>query len=462
MLFNSFEFVVFMLVLLALLPFFPRGNPRNGLLLVASYVFYGSWNWGFLILIWITTLLDYFCGAAMTTTDVPWKRRAYLWTSLVGNLGFLFYFKYGNFFLDNVAFVSGVDASPFYLDVVIPLGISFYTFHTMTYTIDLYRGQVERCRSLLDFALYVAFFPQLLAGPILRSGHFLPQLKRTEPVRDEEIVTGTELFALGLFKKVVIADNLAVVADKVFAAPDQFSGAAILIATIAFWIQIYCDFSGYSTMARGLGMWLGFDIPKNFDYPMLRTNPVEYRRAWHMTMGQWFTDYVYKPLGGSRVGDAKLLRNIMITWTLTGLWHGADWHFVLWGFYNGVTLAIYSLVLRHKSWSVPDFPGKYLCAWLIQVALLLPSTALFRVPDVASFLDVLGRVFTWAPGRGVAVEWAFAIAALTAAHWLFFWKYEEGVLARVRWPLRIGLIGTAAAAIACLAATGRPFIYFQF
>jgi D-alanyl-lipoteichoic acid acyltransferase DltB (MBOAT superfamily) len=332
----------------------------------------------------------------------------------------------------------------------------------MTYTIDLYRGQVERCRSLLDFALYVAFFPQLLAGPILRSGHFLPQLKRTEPVRDEEIITGTELFALGLFKKVVVADNLAVIADKVFAAPDQFSGAAILIATIAFWIQIYCDFSGYSTMARGLGMWLGFDIPKNFDYPMLRTNPVEYRRAWHMTMGQWFTDYVYKPLGGSRVGDAKLLRNIMITWTLTGLWHGADWHFVLWGFYNGVTLAVYSLVLRHKSWSVPDFPGKYLCAWLIQVALLLPSTALFRVPDVTSFLDVLGRVFTWAPGRGVAVEWAFAIAALTAAHWLFFWKYEEGVLARVRWPLRIGLIGTAAAAIACLAATGRPFIYFQF
>jgi D-alanyl-lipoteichoic acid acyltransferase DltB (MBOAT superfamily) len=462
MLFNSFEFAVFMAVLLALVPFFPRGRPRNALLLVASYVFYGTWNWGFLLLIWFTTLLDYYCGGAMVTADAQWKKRAFLWTSLSGNLGFLFYFKYGNFFLDNVAFVSGIDPSPFYLHVVIPLGISFYTFHTMTYTIDLYRGQVARCDSLLDFSLYVAFFPQLLAGPILRSGHFLPQLKRTEPVRDEEIVTGVELFGLGLFKKVVVADNLAIVADRVFADPTHFSGAALVVATAAFWIQIYCDFSGYSTMARGIAMWLGFDIPKNFDYPMLRTNPVEYRRSWHMTMGQWFTDYVYKPLGGSRVGDLTLIRNIMITWTLTGLWHGASWHFVLWGFYNGVTLAIYTLVMRYKTWSLPEFQGKKACGWLCQVGLLLPSTALFRVGDMRAFADLLGRVFTWAPGRAVAPEWALAIAALTAVHWLFYLKYQEGVLARVRWPARIGLVGSTAVAVACLAATGRPFIYFQF
>jgi D-alanyl-lipoteichoic acid acyltransferase DltB (MBOAT superfamily) len=460
--FNSFEFAVFMVVLLALVPLFPRGRPRHWLLLAASYVFYGSWNWWFLGLLWISTLLDWHCGFGIARADQLWKKRAWLWASLVGNLGILFYFKYGNFFFENVAFVSGIDPEPFYLDVVIPLGISFYTFQTMTYTIDVYRGTQKPCASLLDFALYVTFFPQLVAGPILRAGDFLPQLERTSPVRDDEIVTGTELFCLGLFKKVVVADNMALLADRVFADPDGYSGAAVLLATTAFWIQIYCDFSGYSTMARGLGMWFGYDLPKNFDYPMLRTNPVEYRRAWHMTMGQWFTDYVYKPLGGSRVGDWSLVRNIMITWTLTGLWHGASWHFVIWGAYNGVTLTVYSLVMRHKSWSIPDFPGKMFVAWLIQVALLLPSAALFRVADMGSFLSVLERIFTWAPGRSVAPEWAVAIAALAALHWLFFFKYEEGVLTRLRWPLRIGVVGIAAAAIACLAATGRPFIYFQF
>jgi alginate O-acetyltransferase complex protein AlgI len=460
--FNSFEFAVFMVALLALVPLFPRGRPRHALLLAASYVFYGSWNWWFLGLLWISTVLDWQCGLGIGRADALWKKRAWVWASIVGNLGILVYFKYGNFFLDNVAFVSGIDPEPFYLSVVIPLGISFYTFQTMTYTIDVYRGEIQPNRSLLEFALYVTFFPQLVAGPIVRAREFFPQLKRTDRVTDEEIITGVELFALGLFKKVVIADNLAIVADRVFADPTQYSGTAILVATAAFWIQIYCDFSGYSTMARGIALWFGYSLPQNFDYPQLRTNPIEYRRAWHMTMGQWFTDYVYKPLGGSRVGDFTLIRNIMITWTLTGLWHGASWHFVLWGFYNGVTLAVYVLVMKYKTWSLPAFPGKRFCGWICQVALLLPSAALFRVGDMQSFAALMGRIVTWAPGRTVAPEWALAIAALTAVHWLFFFKYREGVLTRMSWPARVSLVGSTAVAIACLAATGRPFIYFQF
>ncbi|HTO08885.1 MAG TPA: MBOAT family O-acyltransferase [Myxococcota bacterium] len=460
--FNSFEFALFFAVLVGLLPFFPRGKPRTGLLLVASYIFYGSWNWGFLLLLWLTTLLDFGFGLAISATEVQWKRRAYLWTSIFANLGFLFYFKYGNFFLDNVAFVSGIDPEPYYLKIVIPLGISFYTFHTMTYTIDVYRRRVETCRSLLDFALYVAFFPQLLAGPILRAGHFIPQLARTEPVRDDELLSGLELFCLGLFKKVVVADNMATLADRVFSDPTHFGAAAILLGTIAFWIQIYCDFSGYSTMARGLGRWLGFEIPQNFDYPLLQTNPQTYRHAWHMTLGQWFTDYVYKPLGGSRAGDLRMLRNIMITWTLTGLWHGASWHFVLWGLYNGVTLCVYSLWKKHAPWHLPEYPGKKLVSWLAQVALLLPSVALFRTGDMHGFGQLALRVLSWESGRSVALEWPLAIALLAGVHVLCYFHYKEDLLQRLRWPARIGLVSSAAALTALLAATGRPFIYFQF
>ncbi|HTO52633.1 MAG TPA: MBOAT family O-acyltransferase [Myxococcota bacterium] len=460
--FNSFEFAVFFAVLVALLPFFPRGKPRTALLLVASYVFYGSWNWGFLLLLWFTTLLDYGFGLAISATEVPWQRRLCLWISIFANLGFLFYFKYGNFFLDNVAFISGIDPEPYYLRIVIPLGISFYTFHTMTYTIDVYRRRVETCRSLLDFALYVAFFPQLLAGPILRAGHFIPQLKRTEPVRDDELLSGLELFCVGLFQKVVVADNMATLADKVFADPSQWSAAAIVLGTLAFWVQIYCDFAGYSTMARGLGRWLGFEIPRNFNYPILQTSPREYRAAWHMTLGQWFSDYVYKPLGGSRAGDLRLLRNIFITWTLTGLWHGASWHFVIWGVYNAVLLCGYVMWTRHVPWRLPDFRGKKILHWLGQTASMLPSIALFRVGDVAAFKSLMLRVFSWEAGKDAPLQWPLAIALLGIVHVVCYFHYKEDLLQKLRWPARIGLVSSAAALIALLAATSRPFIYFQF
>ena len=246
-----------MLIVLALVPLF-KGRARHGLLLGASYIFYGSWSPPFLLLLWFSTLLDFLVGGAIGRTEAPAKRRALLGVSLFGNLGLLVYFKYGNFFLENLFFVSGVDPSPYYLNVVIPLGISFYTFQTMSYTIDVFRRKTAACRSLLDFALYVTFFPQLIAGPILRAGEFLPQLRRETPVSEAEILRGVELFMLGLFKKVVIADNMGVVVDRVYANPAAFDAPSILIAATAFWIQIYCDFSGYSTMARGLASLLGF------------------------------------------------------------------------------------------------------------------------------------------------------------------------------------------------------------
>jgi len=459
--FNSYEFLVFFAALLALLPFF-RGRKRHGLLLAASYVFYGAWNVPFIGLLLFTTALDFYCGARLARAATPATKRAWLIGSLFGNLGPLFYFKYGNFFLENVAFVSGLDPEPFYLNVVIPLGISFYTFESLSYTLDMYRNKYEPCTSFLDFALFVTFFPHLVAGPILRTPEFLPQLKRTAPVTQPEVLRGVELFLLGLFKKVVVADNLAVLADRVFESPGAYSGAAVVAGTWAFWAQIYCDFSGYSTMAQGLASMLGFWLPRNFDYPQLRHNPLQYRRTWHITLGNWITDYVYRPLGGSRVGDARFAFNLVFTWMLLGLWHGAAWNFVLWGLYNGVILAVYSVVMRRKRWSLPAFPGKLFCGWLLIVASNLLSSIFFRAQSAADAGTLLGRIFSWAPGDEVGLEWWGVLALLLGVHALSFWYYKEDLFQRLGWPGRIALTTATVLAIACLGAGGRPFIYFQF
>jgi D-alanyl-lipoteichoic acid acyltransferase DltB (MBOAT superfamily) len=459
--FNSYEFAVFFAVLLALLPFF-RGRRRHGLLLAASYVFYGAWNVPFVALLVFTTTLDYVCGGRIAAAATTARKRAWLAFSLLGNLGPLFYFKYGNFFLENVAFVAGVDPEPFYLNVVIPLGISFYTFQSLSYTLDMYRKAYAPCRSFLDFALFVTFFPQLVAGPILRAGEFLPQLSRAAPVTEPEVLRGVELFLLGLFKKVVVADNLALLADAVFASPGDYGGAAVLAGTWAFWAQIYCDFSGYSTMAQGLASMLGFWLPRNFDYPQLRHNPMQYRQTWHITLGNWISDYVYRPLGGSRVGDLRFAFNLVFTWMLLGLWHGAAWNFVLWGSYNGVILAIYAVVMRRKRWALPAFPGKKFCGWLLIVASNLLSSIFFRASSAADAGELIRRIVTWAPGSEVAPEWWAVLALLLGVHALSFWYYREDLLLRLRWPGRIALITGAVVAIALLGAGGRPFIYFQF
>lgn len=459
--FNSYEFLLFFAAVLALASWC-RGRTRHVLLLFASYAFYASWNAPFLVLLLFSTVLDFHSGRGVARATSPWRRRAWLAATLVGNLGPLAYFKYGNFFFENVAFVSGIDPAPFYLDLVIPLGISFYTFQSMSYTLDCWRGETQVCERFLDFALYVTFFPHLIAGPILRASEFLPQLRRREAVREDEMLRGIELFLLGLFKKVVIADNLALLVDRVFGHPGGYDGAAVLVSTWAFWAQIYCDFSGYSTMAQGLASMLGFTLPRNFDYPQLRHNPILYRRSWHITMGNWFTDYVYRPLGGSRVGDARFAFNIFVTWLLLGLWHGAAWNFVLWGAYNGVILAVYSVVMRRKRWSLPAFPGKLFLGWLINVGLLLLSSVFFRARSAADAGLMLKKILLWEPGRSVEAAWWGVMALLLAVHALSFWHYREDLLQRLRWPGRVLLVTATVVAVACFGAAGRPFIYFQF
>jgi alginate O-acetyltransferase complex protein AlgI len=332
----------------------------------------------------------------------------------------------------------------------------------MSYTFDCWRGETPACESFLDFALYVTFFPHLIAGPILRASEFLPQLARRDAVREDEMLRGIELFLLGLFKKVVVADNLALVVDRVFADPSGYAGGAVLLATWAFWAQVYCDFSGYSTMAQGLAALLGFSLPRNFDYPQLRHNPILYRRTWHITMGNWFTDYVYRPLGGSRVGDLRFAFNVFLTWSLIGLWHGASWNFVLWGAYNGVILAVYSVVMRSKRWALPAFPGKLFLGWLVNVALLLLSSVFFRAQSAADAGVMLRKILLWEPGRSIEPLWWGVMLLLVLVHALSFWHYREDLLQRLRWPGRVALVTATVLAVACLGATGRPFIYFQF
>jgi alginate O-acetyltransferase complex protein AlgI len=253
-----------------------------------------------------------------------------------------------------------------------------------------------------------------------------------------------------------------VVVDRVFETPTRYNAPTIVFAAAMFLTQVYCDFNGYSTMARGLGWMFGFRLPRNFDYPLLRWNPLLYRKSWHITMGNWFQDYVYRPLGGSTVSDARFAFNLFITWLLLGLWHGASWHFVAWGVSNGIQLAVYLVVLRRKTWALPDFTGKRFCGWLINFSFWIPGAIFFRAQSLREAGTLLKRMFTGAGGFGVAWQWYALTALLGGIHLLSFLYYRENLLERSGWPARVALVSGTALLIATFGATGRTFIYFQF
>lgn len=362
MVFNSAVFIYFALVVLFvyfLLGRFPDGTRyQNRFLLIASYVFYGYWDWLFLGLIFISTITDYFVSIGIEhfdREDSQKKRGFLLWTSVAVNLGLLGAFKYYDFFIESfVVLVRSVvpDAFPdagesLLLRVVLPVGISFYTFQTMSYTIDVYRRVIRAERSFLDFALFVCFFPQLVAGPIERAGDLLPMLKNKRPVKLEDIEKGVWLLLLGFYLKVYVADNLAPLVDMVF-LPGKYlyesnpglvvgqGGAQVATASMAFILQIYGDFAGYSFIAMGIARILGVRLSQNFDAPQYSKTPDELWNRWHTTLGRWVRDYIYIPLGGSRNGRLRSHWNLFVTFVLMGFWHGANWTFVLWGAFNGL------------------------------------------------------------------------------------------------------------------------------
>lgn len=477
MIFQSIEYLIFLVCVLALYFWLPRRG-QNALLVAASCVFYGWVHPWYLILIGITTIFDWVCARGMEDSRTAARRKAFFITSITVNFAILGVFKYLGFFVSSTASALssiGVMASPWVLHIALPAGISFFTFQSVSYAVDVYRGRTRACRSLLDYATFVTFFPQLVAGPIERAHHMLPQYAQPREVRLEGIRTGFVLLLWGLLQKVAIADSAALIADKVFALGDA-SFPVLWGGVLAFGVQIYADFSGYTDMARGSARLLGIDLCRNFDHPYLAQSPGEFWRRWHISLSSWFRDYVYIPLGGSRRGEWRTARNLIITFFLSGLWHGAAWNYVVWGGYHGVLVALWpSLAAR-----VALLNGKGGAAGValrvgITFVLMHFGWLMFREHSLA----MLARHLTLNPLAASAAEWRTG-AALAAEALLY------GVPLLVVLPLLQRLGGLiqmgdqrlqswrwtllqAGAATACLCgivslrcAVGSDFIYFQF
>ena len=471
--FNSLAFLRFFAMVFAIYWIVPWHKVRVIWLLGASYYFYASWSKELALVVAATSLMDYVLGRAMDATARPRLRKAFLLMSLGVNLGLLCYFKYVNFFLDALrsAIVAG-GGSPSIgaLEVIIPFGISFYTFEAISYTIDVYRGRMKAEKSLPNFMLFILFFPHLVAGPIVRAWDFLPQAARPKTWSWFRASLGIQLFGLGLFKKLAIADRLAIYSDAAFASPETLNGRALWVGLIAFAIRIYCDFSGYSDMALGTAHLFGFKLTKNFNLPYLSTNISEFWRRWHISLSTWLRDYLFIPLGGSRGSNFATSRNLMITMTLGGLWHGANWSYVLWGVLHG------SLLVLHRSFRAFADRRPTLRALLETRAGVVASTALtffcvllawaFFQPSLSAAVTMLGRMFTFADGRGfpfVRETWLATLGLLIAGHLLVERRWWQAAWRRVPEPLA-GVVCAALFFVALLFAPPehKTFLYFQF
>ncbi|MCV3273782.1 MBOAT family O-acyltransferase [Roseobacter sinensis] len=476
MLFTELNFWVFFAVVAALYIMLPHRG-QNRMLLVASYVFYGAWDWRFLSLILLSTVVDYLVGLAMAREPRDQRRRHLLGISLAVNLGMLGIFKYLGFFVDSFINLSnslGIPADPVVLGIVLPVGISFYTFQTLSYTIDIYRRDLEPTRDFLDFALFVAFFPQLVAGPIERASNLLPNISMPRQLSWEALARGSVLCLVGLIKKIVIADGVAPSVDAVYASAAP-SGADIAVATWLFAIQIYCDFSGYTDIARGVAKMLGFGLMRNFAQPYFAADPQEFWRRWHISLSTWLRDYLYISLGGNRGGRWATYRNLMATMTLGGIWHGAAWNFVLWGIYQGGLLAVHrALAGRHQR--VGEGDRRSLTGWVLRIGAILLffqvvcyGWLLFRATSFGQIVDFTGRLLTPEAGYLDLSLPPPPVAALLGMLWLLFWDVLVEHSGNVRfyrgWPvvLRAGLYAGMIYLLAFGATTQTAaFIYFQF
>jgi D-alanyl-lipoteichoic acid acyltransferase DltB (MBOAT superfamily) len=362
MLFNSVEFLIFLITVFVLYWFVFKKNlkAQNFLVLVASYLFYGWWDYRFLSLIFLSTIIDYIVGLKVFQALSQREKKIWMWLSVVFNLGMLGFFKYYNFFADSFAEALGsigytVDVLT--LNIILPVGISFYTFQTMSYTLDIYKGKLEPTKDFIAFGAFVSFFPQLVAGPIERASNLLPQMHNKRAFKFEQGVEGIRLIIWGLFKKIVVADSLAIPVNEIFLNYQQCSSIALIIGAVFFAFQIYGDFSGYSDIARGVAKLFGFELMVNFNFPYFSRNIGEFWRKWHISLSTWFKDYVYIPLGGSKVGKLKAIRNILIIFLVSGFWHGANWTFIVWGAIHGVLfipLYVFGVNRKHTDVLFPE------------------------------------------------------------------------------------------------------------
>lgn len=422
MLFNSIDFAIFLPVVFFLYWFVVNKNLKfqNTLIVLVSYVFYGWWDWRFLSLIIFSTVVDYLVGQKLRTEHQPINRKVLLWLSIIVNLGFLGFFKYYNFFLDNFldAFtLFGAQIKANSLNIILPVGISFYTFQTLSYTIDVYKKKLEPSQDFMAFSAFVCFFPQLVAGPIERATNLLPQFYKRRTFEYHKAVDGMRQILWGLFKKVVIADNCAVYANHAFNNSADLNGSTLLVGAIFFTFQIYGDFSGYSDIAIGTSRLFGFDLKKNFATPYFSRDIAEFWRRWHISLSTWFRDYLYIPLGGSRGGIWQKIRNTFIIFIVSGFWHGANWTFIIWGALNAVYFLPLLLTKRNRNNLGVISDGK-----------LLPSFREFFAMLTTFTLTVFAWIFFRAENLNHAFIYIGGIFSETALASLEFQNLEDFII----------------------------------
>lgn len=478
MIFNSLAFMFFLpLVFLLYWQVFRRNDIRNVFVVLASYVFYGWWSWRFLVLIFITTLCSYLSGLGLERVAAGWKRKLVLWLNVGVNLAILCTFKYFNFFVDNLRALFdmlGFTIGSVTVDLILPVGISFYTFQALSYTIDVYRGKMQPTHDIGAFFAFISFFPQLVAGPIERATNLLPQFLKPRTFDYSMAVDGCRLMLWGFFKKMVVADNCAPLADRVFASYDTLGGIDLWIGALAFTFQIYGDFSGYSDIAIGCARLFGIRLMRNFKVPYFSRDVAEFWRRWHISLNTWFVDYVYIPLGGSRKGKGMTVRNTFAIFLLSGLWHGASWTYVGWGVYHA-TLFVPGLIAgKTKRFRDDAAMGRWLPGFKesfymgMTFLLIAVGWVIFRADNLQMALHYIARMFTDFHYDTIGVDkflllW---IGVMMVVEWLTrshrhaleavengFWRYRG-----VRWCAYIAL------AVVCLAFHGQQeaFIYFQF
>jgi len=477
-LFNSFEYFLFLpavVLLYFLLPF----KWRNPFLLIASYYFYMSWKWEFGFLMLFTSAVNYVAGLKINSSQGRRTQRLWLTLAIVASLGVLVYFKYANFFIAEASAllrILGTDVRESYLKVILPVGISFFTFQALSYSIDVYKGKMHVERNFINFTLFVSFFPQLVAGPIERATNLLDQFKKEQRFSSERLLEGSKLIIWGLFKKVVIADRLAAYVEQIYASPELFGGSTLFLATFFFAFQIYCDFSGYSDIAIGSAHILGFRLMQNFNLPYLAKSVRDFWHRWHISLSTWFADYVYKPLGGNRVSTGRWMFNIMAVYLVSGLWHGANWTFIIWGGIFGVLYILEFLgdkLLKSARLDRVFYKSKFIHPFRVAVIFLavLVSWVFFRADNTGDAWHIITHMFTgWdrMPYLGSsAFETVLGFALVLLLYAIQILQYR-GVASIYMGPtmvprsMRWAGYALLLVMIAMFGVSSEQFIYFQF
>lgn len=482
MLFNSLNFAIFLPIVFILYWFVTRGNLRlqNILLLVSSYFFYACWDWRFMFLLIFSTLLDYYMGIRIFESTKHKNKSLLMYLSIGINLGFLGVFKYFNFFAESFSdglSILGINANLGSLQIILPVGISFYTFHGLSYVIDIYKGRIEPERSVVDYSVFVSFFPLLVAGPIERATHLLPQITKKRNFDYSKAVDGLRQILWGLFKKIVIANNCADFANIIFNNSIDYSGSTHVLGALFFTIQIYCDFSGYSDIAIGTARLFGIDLLRNFAFPYFSRDIAEFWRRWHISLSSWFKDYLYIPLGGSKGGMSIKIRNTFIIFIVSGFWHGANWTFIVWGFLNALFIMPSIILNTHRNNIDIVAKGKYLPTFNeffaigITFCLTVFAWIFFRANNVTHALSFISEIFSKSlltiphfPGIGKTLP----IVILTCIFFIVEWlgreqQYAISNLGR-KWykPLRWSMYYVIILTIFWFGGKEQPFIYFQF